>query len=128
MKKKFNTTVMICVLATGISIGADVSQAEGDADPAKVYAAIIDDAIKKCQVKSVLLDSGSYHIRRIAVRASLKSTYFKAHKDELVAYLLANKVKFNKYMVQYHLNHIFYNRARPMMFTRRLKSSGPYID
>ena len=124
MKKRFTTTIMICVLAAGISIWTGVSQTKGDDDPAKVYAAIIDDAIKKCQAKSVLLDSRSYHTRRIAVRASLKSTYFKAHKDELVAHLLANKVEFNKYIVQYHLNHIFYNKVRPMMFAQKLKSIG----
>jgi hypothetical protein len=118
MKKRFWITILVCVLVAAIWSGPGVGQTnigptEGDVDPAEVYAAIIDNAIEKCQAKSALLDSGSYHVRRIAVRASLKSAYFESHKDELVAYLVANKISLTKARVQYHLNHQFYDKVRP---------------
>jgi hypothetical protein len=113
MKKRFYIFVLMYALVAVIWAGPGVSQTGGDIDSAEVYAAIIDDAINKCQAKSVLLDSGSYHIRRIAVRSSLKSAYFEAHKDELVAYLMANNISLNKNRVQYHLNRQFYNKVRP---------------
>ena len=115
MKKKFYLSVLTCALVAVFWVGPGMGQTDGgagDADAVDFYYTVIDDAIEKCQAKSTLLDSGSYHIRRIAVRAALKSAYFEAHKDELVAHLVANGVRLNPARVHYHLNRQFYNKVR----------------
>lgn len=117
MKKKFYLSVLTCVLVAVFWVGpgmgqTDAGTGDADADAIEFYYTVIDGAIEKCQAKSALLDSGSYHIRRIAVRAALKSAYFEAHKDELVAYLVANEVRLNPARVHYHLNRQFYNKVR----------------
>ena len=110
--KKIIPSLFVSVSIVFIWLSPCVSQTLYPDELAKFYATIIDDYIRQCQAKSSLLDSGSYHIRTIAIRASLKSAYLESNKDELVEYLIENKVSLNKDRIIYHLNRSFFDKVR----------------
>ncbi|MBW1849202.1 MAG: hypothetical protein JRJ27_19205 [Deltaproteobacteria bacterium] len=109
--------VPIIVITTVLAVAVCVSQVTGDSleapDLAVVYAAWIDDTIKKGMSKAKFLDSKSPNIRRDAFRSCLKAMYLKAHKEEMITYLLNTNGVINPDRVQYHINKNFYKAYQP---------------
>ena len=105
-------TVLLCITVLLNWINPCISKSLNDTKRAKAYSDIIDGVISRCQAKSALINSGSYHIRTIAVRSTLKSAYLQSHNDDLISYLMTNKISLNKDQVMYHLNHKFFDAVR----------------
>ena len=78
-----------------------------------VYASYIDDTIEKGMSKAQFLNSKSPNIRREAFRSCLKAMYLKAHKQEMLTYLLNMNGIIHPDRVQYHLNKNFYETYQP---------------
>lgn len=89
------------------------SQSTDNPGLAGKYSAFIDEAIAKCRKKAEFLDSKSQNIRRQAFIACLKGAYMKAHKEDLVSYLITIDAAPSRNRVQYHLNKRFYQAFKP---------------
>ena len=109
--------IPIIAIMTVLAVAVCVSQVTGDSleapDLAVVYTAWIDDTIDKGMSKAKFLDSKSPNIRREAFRSCLKAMYLKAHKEEMIAYLLNTNGVINPDRVQYHINKEFYKTYQP---------------
>jgi len=83
-------------------------------DLAGKYAAIVDEAIAKCRKNTKLVDSkspGSIH--QLAFRTCLKGAYLRAHREELVSYLIDVDAVPSHNRVQYYLDKRFYQAFKP---------------
>ena len=89
-----------------------------------VYTAVIDGVIAKCDAKAPMLGSESGAIRRIAIRACIKSAFFRTYRDALVIRLMAENVSTHPVRIQYHLNRIFYQTIRPDDMPRHFMARG----
>lgn len=69
--------------------------------------AIVDSYISSCEAKSALLNSASENIRRSAMRACLKATFYRNTKAELIDAMVANNVAPKPYKVRQFLNARF---------------------
>ena len=61
------------------------------------YGTFIDDYAQKCEAKAALLDSGSVNIRKDAMRATIKGTYLRHNRANLVKYLMEKEAPLNPY-------------------------------
>jgi hypothetical protein len=68
---------------------------------------ILDDCIAACDSKAGLLDSKSEPVRRDAILACLKATYFRLAKASLIDELVAEKIAPDKYKVQCFIDNCF---------------------
>ena len=81
--------------------------------PSLIYGAFVDNYIQKFEAKAEMLDSGSFNIRKNALRATVKAAYVKSNRDIMVAYLVEKNVPFNGDRIEYHLNQKFTESVSP---------------
>ncbi|MBW1815319.1 MAG: hypothetical protein JRJ39_17235 [Deltaproteobacteria bacterium] len=109
--------VPIIVIMTVMAMTLWVTQVTGESieypELAEMYTTWIDDTIDKGMSKAKILDSKSPNIRREAFRSCLKTMYLKAHKEEMLTYLMNMNGVLNPDRVQYHLNKNFYKTYQP---------------
>ena len=77
------------------------------ADSATLYAAYIDHIIKKCADNQHLCTSSSSVLRAYANQMLQKSTFCRAHKDQLIRAMLRRKLEPKAYKVEYFVNKYF---------------------
>ena len=128
MKRRFVFSATLCALVGMFWTAACFGQGDDAAAIARSYGAIVDDYIEKCRSKSEFLGSESYHMRRLAVRASLKAAYFEAERDQLLADLVAVQSSLNPDRVRYHLNRVFFDAIRGNEIYAEVKVDRQLID
>ena len=104
-------SVLSMVMAAAIVLPGLCGESRGEV-ATSTYADMIDYWIEKGGAKADLLDSGSRHIRTLALRSCLKSAFFKANKAALIENLRERNVHPNIHRVAYHLNREFYKAVR----------------
>ena len=113
MKKIVTIIAIITVLAVTVWVAQVTGDSLATQELAVVYAECIDDTIEKGMSKAKFLNSKSPNIRKEAFRSCLKAMYLKAHKEEMLAYLLSMNGVIHPDRVQYHLNKNFYETYQP---------------
>ena len=78
-----------------------------DVNSALVYGAFVDNYIQKCEAKAVMLDSSSLHIRKSALRATVKGAFIQANRTRIVNQLVQEKAPMNTANIEYHLNQMY---------------------
>ena len=104
----FTVLAMAVMVMTAFFVIQETAQSTDTSNLSAKYAALIDETVTKCQKKADMLDSKSPHVRQQAFDACLKAAYLKAHKKELVSYLMDVDAVPNLARVQYHLNQRFH--------------------
>jgi hypothetical protein len=96
----------------------------GDVSPSLIYGAFVDKYIVKCEAKAKLLDSGSYNLRKSAMRATLKGAFIQSNRASMIAYIMENEVPFNAHRIEYHLTRKFTESVHPQkLYAMLLKES-----
>ena len=92
--------------------------------PSLIYGAYVDKYIDKCEAKAKLLDSGSYNIRKNAMRATLKGAFLQSNRAAMIAYLMESEAPFNAHRIEYHLTGKFTESVDPRkLYAMLLKES-----
>ena len=104
MKRK----VLIAIIGTlvfiaGTALSGMCEEVEG-ARKSILYGAFVDNYIQKCQAKADMLDSSSTHIRKDAIRATVKGAFIQSNRESMVKYLMAKNAPLNADRIEYHLN------------------------
>ena len=84
-----------------------------DANPSLIYGAFLDEYVQKCEAKAKLLDSGSFNIRKNAMKSTLKGALIKSNRDTMIDYLVEKKVPHNIDRVEYHLTRKYTESVHP---------------
>jgi hypothetical protein len=90
------------------AIGGEVN----DTEMTKVYAHLVDRHIAKCDAKMEMKTSGLKNIRRAAAIATLKGTFTKNYREELIASMIEEGIEPKGYKVELYLNERFYSLVR----------------
>ena len=83
MKNLMITFAVLCLLGSSSLLFAQDTAKES------IYRACIDKAINKYESKSLMMDSSSPAIRRDAAIATLKASFYKSNKEQLVDQMIA---------------------------------------
>lgn len=106
---------IISVLMVTISLcfGYNAIGGEGnDAEMTKAYAQLLDRHIARYDAKMEMRTSGLENVRRAAAIATLKGTFAKNYRKELIDSMIEEEVDPKDYKVQLYLNERFYSLVR----------------
>ena len=90
------------------AIGGEIS----DDERTQVYALLLDRHIARCDAKMGMRTSGLENIRRAAAIATLKGTFARSYRQELIDSMVEEGVEPKDYKVRFYLNERFYTLVR----------------
>ena len=107
------TIISVLMVALYLCVGYSAVGGEtSDAEMTEVFAKLLDRHIARCDAKMEMKTSRLDNIRRAAAIATLKGTFAKNYRAELIDDMIEEGVDPKDYKVRLYLNERFYTLVR----------------